>query len=179
MKLLKKIVSKAFLTSLLCTLLPGCASIIHGTRQKVAVSTNPPGATVSDGETTVQTPGSLNLKRNEDYVLTITKPGYETETVKVTHVISGAVAGNLLAGGLIGWGVDAISGAQWRLEPETITVNLRPLREGEYLASANYRTPQTLTQKLEELASLKQKNLITEEEYIAMKEITIQSVGNA
>ncbi len=157
----------------MCTILPSCASIVHGTRQKIAVSTNPPGAIISDGENTVQSPGTMNLKRNQDYILTITKPGYETETVKITHVISGAVAGNILAGGLIGWGVDAVSGAQWRLEPETITVNLRPLREGELLAKTH--TTQTLTQKLEELKSLKEKNLLTEEEYNAMRELAMRT----
>lgn len=161
--------------SAVCLTLSGCASIVHGTRQKIAVSTNPTGATVSDGETTVQSPGTMNLKRNQDYILTITKPGYETETVKITHVISGAVAGNLLAGGFIGWGVDAVSGAQWRLEPETITVNLRPLHENEYLAHSKQATSQTLTQKLEELSSLKEKNLITETEYVAMREIAVHA----
>ncbi len=160
--------------SLLCVLLPGCASIVHGTRQKIAVTTNPPGASISDGETTIQSPGTMNLKRNQDYVLTITKPGYETETVKITHVISGAVAGNLLAGGLIGWGVDAASGAQWRLEPETITLNLRPLQERERFAHFK-QSSQTLTEKLEELSSLKEKNLITETEFVTMREIAIHS----
>ncbi len=153
----------------------GCASIVHGTRQKVPVSTNPPGATVSDGETTIQSPGTLNLKRNQDYILTITKPGFQTETVKITHVISGAVAGNLLAGGFIGWGVDAVSGAQWRLEPETISLNLRPLNDKDSLAQSDVVTSQTLTQKLEELSSLKEKNLITEDEYITLREIAIQA----
>lgn len=131
MLLIKKYVLQAILLSLVCTLLPGCASVLHGTRQKIAIATIPPGATVSDGETTLQTPCLLNLKRNHDYVLTITKSGYETECVQVTHVISGVVAGNILAGGFIGWGVDAMSGAQWRLIPETISLTLRPLRDEE------------------------------------------------
>jgi len=175
MALYKKIITKTFIVFILCPLLAGCASIVHGTRQKIAVSTNPPGAQVSDGENSIQTPGSLILKRNQDYLLTITKPGYETETVKISHVISGAVAGNLLAGGLIGWGVDAVSGAQWRLEPETISVNLRPVREEEHLAISKHTITQTLTQKLEELESLKQKNLLTDSEYNTMREIAVRS----
>ena len=50
--------------------------------------------------------------------------------------------------GLIGWGVDAISGAQWRLEPETITIKLRPLNEAESLAQSKQMYSQTLTKKL-------------------------------
>jgi hypothetical protein len=86
------------------------------------------------------------------------------------HVISGAVAGNLLAGGVIGWGVDAISGAQWRLEPEALSVSLRPVREGERIQVA------TLEEKLSELDRLKEKKAITEEEYKSLREIAMQSV---
>ncbi|MBS0635183.1 MAG: hypothetical protein JSR37_06950 [Verrucomicrobia bacterium] len=175
MLIIKHLLSKIALIALACMLFSGCASIVHGTRQKLALSSNPPGATVSDGESSIQTPGFLNLKRNQDYILTFTKPGYEVETVKVTHVISGAVAGNLLAGGLIGWGVDAVSGAQWRLEPETISVNLRPLHEAERFANNKNSAPQTLSDKLEELASLKEKNLITEAEYNSMREVAIRA----
>jgi PEGA domain-containing protein len=176
MRIISKLLSKLCFTSLLCTLLPGCATIVHGTRQKVSVTTNPPGASVSDGMTTLQTPATFNLERDRDYILTITKPGYDTETVRVTHVISGAVAGNILAGGLIGWGVDAISGAQWRLEPETLSVNLRQLQANESVARSQ-KPVDTLEAKLEELSSLKQKNLITEDEYKVMRELTLQAAN--
>ena len=35
-----------------------------------------------------------------------------------------AVAGNIIAGGLVGWGVDAVTGAQYNLKPESINVTL-------------------------------------------------------
>lgn len=153
----------------------GCASIIHGTKEEVSISTSPPGALVSDGVTTVQSPGKLTLKRDCDHVLTISKPGYETESVRVVHVISGAVAGNILAGGVIGWGVDAITGAQWRLEPATISVSLRPVRDGEKIDESLRPTLATLDAKVAELDSLKDKKLITEEEYKSMREIAVQA----
>lgn len=111
---------------MLCTLSSGCATIINGTRQKIDVATDPVGATVSADEITVQSPCSLNLRRKYDHLVTISKPGYETEVVKVTPVLSAAVAGNIfLVGGLIGWGIDAADGAQYRLVPESINVKLR------------------------------------------------------
>jgi hypothetical protein len=166
---------KLLLLSLSCLGATGCASIIHGTKQELSVSTNPAEATVSDGQTTVRTPGKLTLSRDRDHVLTISKPGYETESVRVVHVISGAVAGNILAGGFIGWGVDAISGAQWRLEPETITVSLRPTREGEKIDESLRPTPENLETKLAELDRLKEKKLITEDEYKSMRDIAVRA----
>jgi hypothetical protein len=112
-------------------ILSGCATIVHGRTQQVLVSTNPPEAFVSDGTNTLQTPATLELKRDKDYLLTISKPGYATETVQITHVLNAMVAGNILVGGLIGWGVDAVSGAHWRLVPETVSVTLNPLSDGE------------------------------------------------
>ena len=145
-------------------------TIVHGTKQEVSITSEPIDAMVSDGTTTIKTPGKLTLARDKDHILTITKPGYETESVRIVHVISGAVAGNLLAGGFIGWGVDAISGAQWRLEPEALSVSLRPVRDGEKVSVA------TLGEKLNELDRLKEKNAITDEEYKSLREIALQSV---
>lgn len=174
---MKKTILTNLLVASLCLTLSSCASIIHGTRQEVGITTNPPGAIVSDGKNNnnVLTPTTLKLERDRDYVLTITKPGFETETVKLTHVISGAVAANIVGGGfgLIGWGVDAVSGAQWRLEPETIVVNLRPLK-AQNASQVNLITD-TLEGKLEELEALKEKKLISEEEYKAMRELCLKT----
>lgn len=105
----------------------GCATIINGTTQEVAVSSDPPGAAVDiDGQQQLTTPFSAELERKRDHVLTFTMPGYETQQVVLNHTVSGAVAGNILAGGLIGWGVDAASGAQYKLVPDTVAVSLRP-----------------------------------------------------
>ena len=155
---------------------PSCASIIHGTRQKVSVVTDPPGAIISDGETTLQTPAVFNLKRNRDYVLSISKQGYENQNVKIVHVISGVVAGNILAGGFIGWGVDAISGAQWRLEPETMEVTLRPVRPGEVVADSQRLTAANLDEKIKQVDVLKEKNLLTVNEHKAVQETLSSAV---
>lgn len=110
-----------------CFFLTGCATIIHGTSQKIAVASSPTGATVSDGVHHLQTPAVIELKRKTDHILTISKPGYETVTIPVTHVVSSAVAANIFGPGFIGWGIDALTGAQWELVPETVSVALRPL----------------------------------------------------
>lgn len=114
---------------LLCLfpLLAGCATVVHGTSQKIPVTSEPMGANVNiDGTANYMTPVTLELQRKFDHLLTISKEGYKTEIVKLIHTLSGAVAGNIIAGGLIGWGIDAASGAQYKLIPETVHVVLKP-----------------------------------------------------
>ena len=101
----------------------GCATIVCGTSQKVPVSSDPMGATVNvDGTGSYTTPTVLNLQRKRGHILVFTKEGYKQETVTLLRVISGAVAGNIILGGFIGWGVDALTGAQWKLVPENVNV---------------------------------------------------------
>ena len=87
----------------------GCASIVHGTTQSIPVSSDPSGAnlTVAGTATKFTTPCKVELARKTDHLLRFEKDGYDPATVEVKHVLSGAVAGNIIAGGLIGWGVDA------------------------------------------------------------------------
>lgn len=108
-----------------------CASIINGRTQTVSISTNPPGAVVTNGKTQWTTPAVVELKRKDPQLLTITKPGFRPQTVKLERAFSGAVCGNIILGGVIGWGVDALTGAQWRLIPENVAVDLIPLQPGE------------------------------------------------
>src|SRR5215475_9174330 len=77
-------------------LLTSCATIINGTTQTIPVNSTPDGATVKVGDVvTATTPATLELKRNTPHVLAISKEGYRPETVTLTRVMSGAVAGNI------------------------------------------------------------------------------------
>jgi hypothetical protein len=105
----------------------GCGTIINGTTQSLAVSSDPSGATLSlDDGTTYTTPASINLKRDRDHTIKVSKAGYETETLVVSRSMSWWFAGNLLFGGIPGFVIDAISGGMWRFEDETLGVTLRP-----------------------------------------------------
>lgn len=132
------VIARGTLMLMVCGL-TGCATIINGTTQDVSFATRPEGATVRAGEGSVcQTPCTLTLKRKQDHMAVISREGYEDASVTIQHVVSGAVAGNIIAGGLIGWGIDAASGGQYRLVPEAVSIDLRPLRsaEGSALQSA-------------------------------------------
>jgi hypothetical protein len=106
----------------------GCATIMHGSTQQVTVTSRPMGANVLvDGGLRYKTPAILSLSRKESHTVEISYDGYQTETVDIKRVTSGAVYGNILAGGLIGYAVDSSSGGAYRLEPEQISVDLRQI----------------------------------------------------
>jgi len=162
---------KALMLLTFCVSLTSCASCINGTTQSIAVSSSPSGASVYvDGANMGTTPTKVEVKRKHDHVLTITKPGYGQEEVILTHVFSGAVAGNLIAGGVIGWGVDAMTGAQYRMVPEQVSVTLRPLKEGEE-HQLNLSKQVSKEEKLQKLEELKNDGSITEKEYEVMKNL--------
>jgi len=146
------------------TLNYGCATIINGTTQKIPFNSNPSGATVktSDGMECT-TPCSLELKRKIDHMVTIEKTGYEPFQLNLHSVISGTVAGNILLGGLIGWGVDAGTGGEDKLVPDKVDVTLKSLNSNNDIVNKLY--------KLEEL---KKDNAISEAEYEKLKDQIIK-----
>ncbi|MGJ4886683.1 PEGA domain-containing protein [Bradyrhizobium sp. HKCCYLRH3099] len=118
----------------LCAALGGCASVTRGTTETISVASTPSGAeaTVSGLEApmTCTTPCSFVAKRNADISVTVEKPGYETQIIPLTKDIPAAgaagFAGNIIAGGLIGMGVDAATGAATDHKPNPVIVTLQP-----------------------------------------------------
>ena len=112
---------------LLCfiTSISGCATIMHGTKQKVGISSTPSGASVNvDGVSYGKTPVAANLDRNDDHIVVIKMDGYEPYETMLTKKVSGWVWGNILIGGLIGLAVDALSGGLYKLTPEQVEATL-------------------------------------------------------
>lgn len=93
---------------ILCPLLSAtaCASILHGTRQRIDVFSEPAGATVSAGDQSTMTPGTLSLPRKAESVeVRIVKDGYKAKTIRLVRQTSGAVwwnVGWILAGAGLG-----------------------------------------------------------------------------
>jgi hypothetical protein len=109
-------------------LMPGCASIMQGSTQQVSVTSVPPGATlIVDGFQRLKTPAVLELSRKEPHRLEFSLEGYHPEVIDLRSVSSNMVAGNIIAGGLIGFAVDHSTGAAFRLVPEIVQVSLRPI----------------------------------------------------
>jgi PEGA domain len=113
----------------------GCASVTRGTTENISIATTPAGATAEvsglDTPMACLTPCVVQAKRSADITVTINKDGYEPLTIPLTKEIPGTgaagFAGNLLAGGLIGMGVDAVTGAAQDHKPNPVIVTLQPL----------------------------------------------------
>ena len=113
----------------------GCASVTRGTTENISITSTPSGAeaTISglDIPTACVTPCAIVAKRSADISVTFAKPGFETEVVTLTKEVpaTGAAgfAGNVLAGGLIGMGVDAATGAAQDHKPNPVIVTLQPV----------------------------------------------------
>jgi len=103
-----------------------CATIMHGTTQKIGIGSNPSGASVSiNGASVGQTPLFYDLKRKDNYIVKIELSGYLLYETTITRKVSGWVWGNILFGGLIGLAVDAITGGLYNLTPEQLQAELR------------------------------------------------------
>jgi PEGA domain len=123
-----------YLLSLPLFLFTSCATITRGVHEKLTVLSEPSGANVvlSSGETGV-TPTKFVKTRRDNFTVTVSKPGFIGQSVRVESKASAtgetAMAGNILVGGLIGAGVDATSGAYNSLYPNPVSVRLVPVRK--------------------------------------------------
>lgn len=154
-------------------LLSGCATVIKGTTQTMPISSDPDGADVVVNNLVVgTTPTEVELQRKRDHQITIRKDGYVPATVPVLKTLGGAVWGNILAGGFIGWGVDAVSGAQFNLTPETVYVQLRPLQDWEKPVAPD-RTAEGI-QSLRALDDALEAGTLSDTEYAAARERVIR-----
>ncbi len=111
--------------------LSGCASIISGTTQEVKIDTpGAPGAKCelsSEGIGTIgiTTPSELKLKRRkQDLSVNCQKMCYQTATANVKSGTAPWTWGNIIFGGLIGWGIDAGTGA-WNQYDAPISVPMQ------------------------------------------------------
>lgn len=128
-----KLTTAATAAVLLAVGLSGCATVTRGTSTKFNVQTTPPGAGVktSTGFTCSPTPCGIKMPRKDAFEVTVSKEGFIPVTQHVRSVVGGGgaagMAGNVIAGGVIGMVVDGSDGAMNDLVPNPMVVNLVPL----------------------------------------------------
>ena len=118
----------------LCAMAGGCASVTRGTTENLSIVSTPSGAeaTISglDVPTACVTPCAVVVKRKADISVAFRKEGYRPQIIQLTKEIpaTGAAgfAGNVLIGGLVGMGVDAVTGAATDHKPNPVTAILEP-----------------------------------------------------
>jgi hypothetical protein len=136
------------------------------------MASDPPGAQIIvDGNPVGATPMDVSLKRKRDHLVTFQKDGYRPQSVAVVKDVGGAVWGNILLGGFIGWGVDAATGAQYNLTPKALTVTLE--READSPTSSDAPAADsdaaTFVARLNTLDELRDNEQISDEEYAKAK----------
>jgi hypothetical protein len=111
--------------------LGGCATVVRGVNQDVEFKSEPSSATVrlAQGGTCV-TPCEIEMRRGRDSMVTYTLEGFEPASVYMQSRLDGAIAGNVIAGGLIGGIVDGSNGASNSLHPSPVYVRLVPVGSG-------------------------------------------------
>ncbi len=116
-----------FALFLICTQLfslSGCASIVSGKKQDLAIRSNPPGADVLiDGTVAGTTPMITNLVRKRRHEIQFKKDGYPDITKGTTRGFNWWYTGNIIFGGIIGLIVDPITGAMYKIKPQEIFVD--------------------------------------------------------
>jgi hypothetical protein len=120
---------KHFALAISAVIIGGCATAIRGTTNQVTFASEPSGAvmTTSLGHSCV-TPCVIAIERNKTFEATFRKDGYQHAVVAVRTEVSReggtSFAGNILAGGIIGMGVDAANGATLDHTPNPVVGRL-------------------------------------------------------
>jgi hypothetical protein len=122
-----------------CTVVVGCATIVHGGPRTIPVVSTPAGAKVTiydRSDQLVQTnttpfvaklPMRYGYFRGQRYRLVFELAGHASTEVHLEPTVSGWYLGNILFGGLLGMLIiDPLTGAMYNLSPDKIEQPLSP-----------------------------------------------------
>lgn len=121
-----------------------CATIFSGTKDRISFNSTPTGATVyKDGVELCITPCSAKIKRDlGDTDIEFKLDGYETRLITLDKEFN--VISVLNLGNLIGWGIDALSGAVMKYDRKaydiTLTKNNRTSKINSSQVNINTKT---------------------------------------
>lgn len=114
-------------------MLSGCATISHGSTEKVTIDSTPRGADVLvDSNQHFTTPVTVYLDRSDPHTLVFDKVGYQEDHEALTSSGTGSFWGNYglaglgVVGILAGYAVDKSSGASNELSSNNVKVTLVP-----------------------------------------------------
>ena len=103
----------------------GCATVTRGTTNQIQIESEPSGVSV---ETSLNhkctTPCTITVSRKEEFSVVFKLAGHHDQTVFVRTQIAGTGAagfvGNAVVGGVVGMGVDAVSGSTLEHSPNPV-----------------------------------------------------------
>jgi hypothetical protein len=145
--------ARAFAAAGLCAVAfvaAGCATIVNGRTQAVAVRSEPSGANVFIGSRLVGvTPARLELKRRDDgIVLRLEKAGFSPEEIALKRSVSAWIAGNAVgANPLSCQGLNSLDAC-----PALLAANTGTLMAIDFLTGAAYKHPSAVLAVLKPLS---------------------------
>ena len=112
------------------TFLTACSTIMNTTTQEVEIKSTPPNAKITiDGRKFGTTPQVINLERSSNHIIKIELDGYDLYETQLTRKISMWFWGNIFNGIIPGVLTYFITGAMYRLLPENLEMELRPVKQ--------------------------------------------------
>jgi hypothetical protein len=119
--------------AILLSAIAGCATVLDGSDQIISVETRSAGAKVSgarcvlrndQGESRLTTPGATLVHYDRsDLKIVCTRQGFEARDDVAKSQVNLKVLGNVLVGGVIGFGLDHVSGTAYKY-PSNIVVEM-------------------------------------------------------
>lgn len=105
-------------------LMTGCATIFTGTKDRIAFTSTPSGATIyKDGVEICTTPCNYKIKRSlNDTEVEFKLDGYETRLITLDKEFN--LVSIINFGNLFGWGIDALSGSLMKYDRKAYDLKL-------------------------------------------------------
>ena len=158
----------------LITLLLGCDKNDNRTCRHIHLNTFPKNATISYEGNYHKSPVILRLNNLQNSTIVISKPGYKTKTIKITHFNKNTMSEKLCIGGFLDNTPKTKTKPVWQHIPYSISINLQPkIKNIKDLHATSFTS---LKDTLHNLKALKEIRSISEEEYSKTKVDLIKSI---
>lgn len=117
----------SLVVALLC--FTSCATVFTGTKSTIQINSVPSGAKIQvNGIDKGTTPAAVKFKKgSEAPVVTLKLENYETRTFQPETSFNGLSILNL--SNIVGWGIDALSGAMWKYDPKFYEIQLEKKKQ--------------------------------------------------
>ncbi len=125
---------KIWMTIAVALSVSACGTVTRGSNEDVTFNSDPPGAKVqtSTGLVCQATPCTFPISRKQEFIATFELPGHHSQQIEVKTEVSGGgaagMAGNIVAGGLVGIVVDASTGATLDHTPNPVFATMAPIK---------------------------------------------------
>ncbi len=128
---------KHIVAGTLALALGACSTIVEGSSQEIAIATDPAGANCALKRQDVEigrvnpTPGAVRIQKTKyDITIFCSKEGYQDASYFNHSSAAAATFGNIIAGGLIGWGIDSATGSDNKYE-SPVAITLTPAKAAQ------------------------------------------------